>query len=94
MLIGRTYLRKGEINMPQYDIYVFCNECSNVHPMRIRIARDDGPVEKTSIGDLFKGKELPQDIVNMKNNMTICPNTGNAFIQEDNDQVFLVPVQE
>ncbi len=78
--------------MANYAVYVFCNECSDVHPMGISIKRDDGPTEKQSIGDLFAGKELPQDIANLINNTTVCPSTGKAFVQEDNNQVFLVPV--
>ena len=78
--------------MANYAVHVFCNECNDVHPMGISIERDDGPTDKKSIGDLFAGKELPQDIVNLFNNTTVCPNTGKAFVQKDNNQVFLVPV--
>lgn len=35
----------GEV-MVQYDVYVFCDECSVPHTMRIRIELDDGPAEK------------------------------------------------
>ena len=80
--------------MANYDVYVFCNECSDVHPMGVRIALDDGPVEKESIGDLYAGQELPLAITNLVNNKTKCPNTGNLFTQKDNNQVFLVPIRE
>ena len=80
--------------MANYDVYVFCNECSKVHPMNIHVALDDGPVEKGSIGDLYAGKALPPAIANLINNETKCPNTGHLFTQKDNSQVFLVPIPE
>jgi hypothetical protein len=81
-----------EIMMAKYDVYVFCNECSDVHPLGIRIDLEDGPTKKESIGDLFAGKELPADIVTLINNKTVCPNTNKLFTQTDNKQVFIVPI--
>jgi hypothetical protein len=78
--------------MAQYDVYVFCNDCSDVHKMGIVVALEDGPAEKQSIGNLFAGEELPSHIANVMHNMTVCPKTGKAFTQEDNNQVFLVPM--
>jgi len=31
--------------MGKYSVHVFCNECSQVHPMGILIEVEDGPVE-------------------------------------------------
>jgi hypothetical protein len=78
--------------MAQYDVYVFCNSCGDVHRMGIRIAMNDGPARKESIGDLYAGKELPENIGRLMNNQTTCPKTGKAFVQKDNKQVFLVPI--
>ena len=35
--------------MPQYDIYVSCNECDGVHPMGIGIYLDTGPSDDRTI---------------------------------------------
>ena len=78
--------------MADYDVYVFCNECSDVHPMGIRIGLDEGPVNRESIGNVYAGKELPENIANLLSNYIQCPKTGKMFIQKDNNQVFLVPV--
>lgn len=78
--------------MQDYDVYVFCNECGDVHPMGLRIKLEDGPADKQSIGDTYSGKDLPREIANLMNNRTQCPKTGKMFIQKDNHQVFLVPV--
>lgn len=80
--------------MAQYDVYVFCNDCSDSHPMGIRLPLDDGPVGKDSIGNLYAGKELPQNIVNLVNNYVYCPKTKKQYVQKDNNQVFLVAVAE
>ena len=78
--------------MAKYSVYVFCNECSDVHPTGIVISLDDGPVDKSSIGDTYAGKELPPQIATLTNNTFTCPNTNKPFSQSDNDQVFLVPI--
>jgi hypothetical protein len=78
--------------MAQYDVYVFCNLCSDVHRMGIRITLDDGPAKKESIGDLYAGKELPENIGRLINNQTTCARTGKTFVQKDNKQVFPVPI--
>jgi len=82
-----------EVFMADYDVYVFCDECSEVHPMGIRIGLDDGPPAKESIGNLYAGKELPENIANLKNNYITCPNTGRKFTQRNNEQIFLVPAR-
>ena len=78
--------------MAQYKVYVFCNHCSDVHPMPIGINLDNGPVEKTKLRDLYSGEELPKNIARLLNNKVTCPNSGKLFTQKDNDQVFLVPI--
>ena len=77
--------------MAQYSVHFFCDECSDVHPLGISIGLNDGPADKASIGDVYAGKEIDPNIVNMMGNMTRCPNTGRMTSQKDNNQVFLVP---
>ena len=77
--------------MPQYDIFVFCNECGKVHPMGIQIGLKDGPTEKTSFGEFYSGMELPAEVLSLISNWIVCPETGNKYQQKDNNQVFLVP---
>ena len=79
--------------MAQYNVYFFCDECSEVHPLGISIGLDDGPPDKESIGDVYRGKDLPPKVARLIGNKTICPNTGKLTSQADNDQVFLVPME-
>lgn len=78
--------------MAMYSVYYFCNECSEVHPMGISLALDDGPPSKESIGNTYKGKELPPQVAMLINNTLTCPNTSKPTTQKDNNQVFLVPI--
>jgi len=78
--------------MAKYDVHFFCDECGDVHPLPISIALDDGPAVKKSIGDVYAGKKLPPQVATVTNNSTTCPKTGKLTSQQNNHQVFLVPV--
>ena len=80
--------------MAQYDVYVFCNNCSDSHPMGMRIRLDNGPAHKDSIGNLYAGSTVPPNIASLLHNAVQCPHTGQMFVQEDKNYVFLVPVGE
>lgn len=77
--------------MPKYDIFVFCDECADVHRMPITVVLDDGPIEKKSVGDTYAGRALPPDVATLTNNRVQCSKTGQMFTQKDNHQIFLVP---
>jgi len=79
--------------MANYSVYVFCDDCGDVHPMGISIGLEDGPPDKASIGDTYAGKELPPQIATLTNNTTYCPKSGKSILQRDNNQVFLVPIE-
>ena len=78
--------------MADFEIYVFCDECSYMHSTGIRIGLNQGPVEKKSIGDLHKEEALPSNIVAIIKSHFRCPETGKRFVQEDNNKVLLFPV--
>ena len=90
-LCATVGLEKGGSPVPQYDIYVRCVECDAVHPMRIRIHLDNGPMEKQSIGETFRGKTRPPQLQAIEGHKTLCLKTGRMFIQQDHNQIFLVP---
>ena len=79
--------------MPRYDVYFFCNECSQTHPLGITVERDLDIADRASIGDTYPGKELPPEIALLRNNATRCPVTRRTTEQRDNNQVFLVRVR-
>jgi hypothetical protein len=91
MHVVRNQNKQRRFIMATYAVHFFCDECSGVHPLGISIGLDDGPADKTSINDVYQGKEIDPMIVNMQNNSTNCPVTGRMTSQKDNNQVFLVP---
>ena len=76
----------------RYMMHVFCNECSIPHPTGIVIEREELLAADQSVGDIYDGREVPEQIVMMSRNRFQCPNTGNLYEQKDNNQVFLVRV--
>jgi len=58
------------------------------------IILDGGPPKKKSIADTFAGKELPPRIAALTSTKFICPNTKRFTLQEDDNQIFLVPFLE
>ena len=76
--------------MSTYDVWFFCKECSEVHRVPVRLAIKDGPTERTAVGDLYRGKALPPELIMITNNYITCPTTKRMTMQKDNNQVFLV----
>jgi hypothetical protein len=77
--------------VPQYEIYVVCSECGAEHPMRIRLHLDDGPVEKRSVGETYKDRQRPPQLMAIDGHKTLCLKTGRMFVQEDHNLIFLAP---
>jgi hypothetical protein len=83
---------KNEVLMADYDVYVFCNECNDVHSAELRIELQYGPIDKQRVSDVYSGREPPAVIKMLKNSYYQCSKTGKTFFQKDQKQVFLVPV--
>jgi hypothetical protein len=79
--------------MPQYDIYVTCSECGREHPMGVAIHLNYGPDDKQSLSDAYGYKSLSPYMPTIEAHKCLCLKTGKEFKQEDNTQVFLVPVR-
>ena len=77
----------------QYRILVFCNKCGGTHEMGVSIILKDGPVEKQSIGQVYKDRNLPESLAKLSRMSITCPVTGRGSIQKDNHQIFLVPAK-
>ena len=73
-----------------YSVYAFCDECSVPHQMGITIQLAEELSPTQSVGDIYDGRDLPEQIARMTDNTTTCPRTGRMFKQRDNHQVFLV----
>ena len=61
--------------------------------MGIGVYLDDGPIDKQNISDTYQGTSLPPQVHAIEGHKTLCLKTEKQFIQEDNRQVFLIPVK-
>jgi hypothetical protein len=44
--------------MADYDVYVLCNECNDVHSVELRIELQYGPVNKQSVSNVYSGRSF------------------------------------
>jgi hypothetical protein len=77
----------------QYSIFALCNKCGGTHDMEVSVILKDGPVEKQSIGHVYKDRNLPENLAKLSRMSTTCPATGRGSTQKDNRQIFLVPAK-
>jgi hypothetical protein len=64
-----------------------------MHDMAVSVILKDGPVEKQSIGHVYKDRSLPESLAKLSRMSITCPATGRGSIQKDNDRIFLVPAK-
>jgi hypothetical protein len=79
--------------MADYDIYFFCEECKQPHPMGIKIPIKGGPPIKRSVGAFYAGKRVPLMIAALIDSHVLCPKTGKMYTQKGLHQIFLVPIK-
>ena len=79
--------------MPTYDIYVRCIDCGSEHPLLMKIFLKDGPDGTQSIAEWFKGRSVPPQVSALKRHSALCLKTGKKFTLEEDDKVFLVPLE-
>lgn len=77
----------------QYGVFASCNKCGGVHELGISVLLTDGPVDRQSIAELYRGKTLPKNLADLANNSVTCPKTGRQSTQKNNDQIFLLPLK-
>jgi hypothetical protein len=76
--------------MPSYEVHVFCDMCSGVHPTGITVELAHGPLQPSSIADASRGNELPVSVASLSDRIFQCPKMGRSFRQRDHDQILLV----
>jgi hypothetical protein len=80
--------------MADYDIYFYCEECKQTHPLGVKISiTDEHPPEKLSVGAFYAGKQLPPEIANHVDSQILCPKRGKMYTQKDLNQIFLEPIK-
>ena len=69
--------------MPIYEVYVFCDQCSQLHSVHVKLTLDDDSLDKTRVADIYAGRPLPPEIVFMQTNRYRCPHTKQLFPADD-----------
>lgn len=77
--------------MGKYNIFVLCNACRGLHPMEIFVMVENGPANKQSIADHYRGKELPSELAKIKDMRVYCPKLGRHYSQKNDKEIFLIP---
>ena len=77
--------------MPAYDVSVRCKHCNQDHPVLLRLYVTDGPRNKQSLADSFRGRPLPPQVKAIHWHRALCYKTGKTFPLEDDNEIFLVP---
>jgi len=65
--------------MPNYDVYVFCDQCGQPHSVHVKLTLADDGLDKTRLADLYADGPLPAEIVFMQTNKYRCPHTKQLF---------------
>ncbi len=76
--------------MAIYRVQFICDECGEMHPMLGVFNLDDGPAVKASIGDAYRGRDMPLAIEKLHRHKFTCPTTGLETKQANDNEIFLV----
>lgn len=77
--------------MAMYYVCAVCNACGDLHKTGITVNLAEGPVNKQSVADAFRGKDPPANVAALKDMRVHCPKLGRHYAQRDDKKIFLVP---
>ncbi len=69
--------------MPLYEVYVYCDQCGQPHPVNLKLTLEDPGLNQSIIGEVFAGMEIPSGITFMQGNKYRCPHTKQLFPAAD-----------
>jgi hypothetical protein len=76
--------------MATYDVHVVCIACGDLHSTGISVNVEGPRIEKQSVAERFRGKDLPANLASLKDTRTYCQKLGRHYGQKDAKQIFLV----
>ena len=79
--------RLSEGIVATYDVYGLCIACGDLHSMGISVTLEGPRTAKQSIAERFRGKELPLNLMGLKDARVYCPKFGRHYGQRDNRQI-------
>jgi len=78
--------------MKKYEVHSVCEACGDMHPTRFHVDLENGPDETKSVEEIWEGQEPPAHVKTIIHNQFQCPVNKTYTRQEENDQIFLVPL--
>jgi hypothetical protein len=79
--------------LSHYKVFVFCEDCAEVHPDNITLGLNDGPSVLISIGDAYLHKDVPPVVAQLAYRDYLCPKSGKPFRQKNSRCIFLLRVE-
>jgi rubrerythrin len=61
--------------------------------MEVFVRLENGPECQQSIGETFRGRDLPPELAGSRDKRIYCPKTGRHYAQKNQDRVFLIPIK-
>jgi hypothetical protein len=78
--------------MARYNVLYFCTVCRRIHPTEIYLPLEDGFLKMKTIKDAYSGRVLPFHVAMLVGSSVRCEGTGQSFVLEDIEKVYLAPV--
>ena len=76
--------------MATYRLYANCDFCEEGHPFPFAVSLEIDSANNRSVGDIYKGEKPSGDIVSIMSNRIQCSKSGEFYVQDDKNQVYLV----
>ena len=78
--------------MVRYRLQVHCNGCDGLHSLPIACSLDIGPLETSTVAQIFDRKAVPDWLASVSHCAWMCPATGKRFTPADRTHIFFVPI--
>jgi len=75
--------------VPNYDIYVLCDQCGQQHSVHVTVDIPKENLDKTLVCNAYAGRDLPSEIVYMQSNKYRCPHTKQFFTADNIELAYL-----
>lgn len=75
--------------MPNYDVYVLCDQCGQQHSVHVTLELPKENLDRTPVYHAFAGRDMPPEIIYMQSNKYRCPHTKQFFTSDNIELAYL-----
>lgn len=80
--------------MTFYDVFYYCGECHETHPMGLALQLKGAPRHRASLKAFAIDRNLPSVLSKIVGSPVLCPKTGKRIVTRDPSRIFIAPVAE